>query len=101
MPRRFVIPKFRAHAYCSVARPARQKRYNCILKIALSMHVLMKKLLCRNKLGQRAFGLQRVRSHMALKLGAKKNARDLTIKDFHTSPIWVETEDDGFGVVRP
>jgi hypothetical protein len=38
---------------------------------------------------------------MAIKLGAKKNARDLTIKDFHTTPIWVETDDDGFGVVRP
>jgi hypothetical protein len=37
---------------------------------------------------------------MALKLGAKKKVRELTIKDFQNAPIWIEPEDD-FGVVRP
>src|SRR3954469_16299649 len=37
---------------------------------------------------------------MALKLGAKKKARELTIKDFQTTPIWIEPRGD-FGTVRP
>jgi hypothetical protein len=37
---------------------------------------------------------------MALKLGAKKKARELTIKDFQANPIWIEPKGD-FGTVRP
>jgi hypothetical protein len=35
---------------------------------------------------------------MALKFGAKKKSRELTIKDFQANPIWFEPEDD-FGIV--
>src|SRR5215212_8518414 len=41
-----------------------------------------------------------MRSHMALKLGAKQKARELTIKDFRTNPIWIEPRGD-YGTVRP
>src|SRR4051812_7270263 len=37
---------------------------------------------------------------MALKLGAKKESRNLTLRDFQTNPIWIEPKGE-FGTVQP